>query len=93
MPSFGPAISIFQSVGLASVDQVTFTGTGSNFWIANRGSVDLWFRLDGTNPAASADGSHLLVAGQDRSLPDPTGNREIRLTAGAATCLYAVELL
>ena len=93
MPSFSPAISIFQSVGIGSVDQITFTGGGSIYWIANRGAVDLWFRLDGTNPVASADGTHLVAAGQNRTVPDPTGNREIRLTAGAAACLYAVELL
>lgn len=93
MAALTPVRSVFTTVGLSTVDQIAFSGDGSSFWIANRGAVDLWVRVDGTNPAASADGSHLLTAGLDRTFSDPTGNKEVRVTAGAATCLYAVELL
>jgi len=91
MPSFTPVSSLFRSVVLGQVDQVTFSGAGAGFRVANRGATDLWVRVDGVDPAASSDENHLIRAGEDRVIGDPSGNREIRLTAGA-TCLYGVEL-
>lgn len=93
MPSFTPARSQFAAVGVSTVDQISFTGDGGSFWITNRGAVDLWFRVDGTDPAASADSNHLLLPMTARTVNDPTGNKDVRVTAGAATCLYGVELL
>lgn len=93
MPSFTPGRSIFRTVALGAVDQISYTGDGSIHWIANRGAVELWVRVDGTDPAATADGSHLILPMTNREFPDPTGNKDVRVTAGAAACAYAAELL
>ena len=93
MAPISPDRSVFQTVGLSTIDQITFRGDGTMFWIANRGNGDLWVRVDGIDPAVNGDGSHLLPGMTSRTFSDPTGNKDVRLTAGAGTCMYAVELL
>ena len=93
MAALAPSQSAFATVGLSAVDAYRFTGDGSNFWIANRGNADLWVRVDGVDPVANTDGSHLIPGMTIRTFADPTGNKDVRLTAGAGTCMYAVELL
>ncbi len=93
MAPISPDRSVFQTVGLSTIDQITFRGDRTMFWIANRGNADLWVRVDGIDPAVNGDGSHLLPGMTSRTFSDPTGNKDVRLTAGAGTCMYAVELL
>lgn len=93
MATLTPSQSAFATVGLSTVDTYRFTGDGSNFWIANRGNADLWIRVDGVDPVVNGDGSHLIPGMTMRTFPDPIGAKDVRLTAGAGTCMYAVELL
>lgn len=93
MAAITPARSTFATVGLSTVDAYLFTGDGTVFWIANRGNADLWVRVDGIDPAVNGDGSHLIPGMTSRTFSDPSGNKDVRLTAGAGTCMYAVELL
>lgn len=92
MPSFTPDRCIYRTVALGVVDTTTFGDAGSSFRVLNRGLSDLWVRVDGTNPAANADGSHLVREGEFRDFVDPSGNKEIRVT-GSIACLYGIELI
>lgn len=92
MPSFTPDRSIYRTVTIGTVDIVIFGDDGSSFRVLNRGLTDLWVRVDSSNPAASADGSHLVREGEVRDFVDPSGNKEIRVT-GTGACLYGIELI
>ena len=93
MPSFTPVQSLFRSVAIGAVDQITFSGNGGRFRILNRGAVDLWARADSVDPAASTDGSTLIRSGEEFYLSDPGAAHDLRLTAGVASCLYGAELV
>ena len=93
MPSFTPVQSLFRSVAIGAVDQITFSGNGTRFRVLNRGAVDLWIRADSVDPAASADGSSLVRAGDEFYITDPGAAHDLRLTAGVASCLYGAELV
>lgn len=91
MPSFTPNGSIYRTVMIGQVDTITFQNAGARFRVLNRGVTDLWIRVDGQNPGASADESLLVQTDEVRDFVDPSGNKEIRVTATGA-CLYGVEI-
>lgn len=69
-----------------AVTTVTFTADFGKVEVLNRGSADLWFRIDGTDPVIGEDDVEICPAGQwaivDRS--DLNGATEVRLISAAA---------
>lgn len=68
------AISTSGSAGTAATT-VTLTAPHTRVRVYNRGTVDLWLRLDGTAAVAAGDENLVVQSGQNDSFIVPTVSR------------------
>jgi len=88
-------IQVQRSVhGTLGVDVVTiqFLEYVANFRVKNRGTSNLYVRVDNIDPIAEGDGTIHLAPGETRVVQVPdTLNPEIRLVSPALSLAYSVE--
>lgn len=75
----------------ATVDTITMTGSVPRFEVKNRGTGDIYFRVDGVNPTVGGDDTYIVCSGEALQVPSGGGpdSAEVRLIS-AATIAYSV---
>lgn len=74
----------------ATVTTVTLDKDYDSVEVLNRGTVDLWLRVDGVDPVVAADDTYVCVGGGFVILPVPTaGSTDVKLIS-TGTPAYSV---
>jgi hypothetical protein len=76
------------SASAATVDTITFTGSGGNIRVLNRGDNPLSFSVDGSVPTALGDDT--LYAGPGENVVVSTQSKVVKLISTVGTD-YSVE--
>jgi hypothetical protein len=89
MANYSAAKVKHQTLGANAVDVVTLTAKFKAVEVLNRGSVEIYFRVDGTPPTVGGDDCFVVVPGASLQVPSLDASDVVRLIA-ASTCAYSV---
>jgi hypothetical protein len=77
------------TLGVNTADVVTFSKSFKAIEVLNRGSVEIYFRVDGTNPTIGGDDAYVVMPGAPLQVPSLANPDVVRLIA-SASCAYSV---
>jgi hypothetical protein len=89
MANYSAAKVKHQTLGANAVDVVTLTAKFKAVEVLNRGSVEIYFRIDGTAPTVGGDNCFVAPAGAVLQVPSLQASDVVRLIASSA-CAYSV---
>jgi hypothetical protein len=89
MANYSANIAKHATLVAATVDMVTLAQDAQQVEVINRGTVDIYFRVDGTAPAVGGDDCEVLPAGASLIVPTPNSTTVVELIS-SGTPPYSV---
>jgi hypothetical protein len=89
MANYSAAKVKHQTLSANVVDVVTLTAKFKAVEVLNRGSADIYFRVDGTAPTVAGDDCFVVVASASLQVPSLDESDVVRLIA-SSSCAYSV---